>query len=465
MRFAGDVYAFENQLYFVPKDESAGFPADAYDADTADFYFLPSAQAVADLIDENDDARMGLAFWEDAAGGLIIYTLQNAFPATLDYGDTLILDNDFSGVVPLELTDGYTGDISLTGNGNLLTVLNLGSVITSHTQITIDAATSAASLTLPDTNTSTFSFSSQRWLSYTTTDANGDPWRVGVYIGIADDDSVGDEIFRASTVLEDIHEIIVYGIAGIDSVFFNPSFVPSTLVSGEFYGGLANDGLTGISDNTSTRLYGEQGGDNIQGHSHDILYGGSGDDNISSIYVDGVTNLTIFGGDDNDRIDGGSGDERLYGGSGRDIIFSNDGHDVIFGGSGNDQLHAGSGVDIFVFDGNGDGSDQVGTPSTDYGDDIFQNEDKLYFINTTMTSRDDLSISATVINANEVVSIAYTDAPLVDNINLFQVDIEDTHLIRRSDIVFENTNGNVTVNVDEGGNRSSLLASDHGRKL
>ena len=29
VRFAGDVYAFQNQYYFVPKDESAGFPADA----------------------------------------------------------------------------------------------------------------------------------------------------------------------------------------------------------------------------------------------------------------------------------------------------------------------------------------------------------------------------------------------------------------------------------------------------
>lgn len=463
--FAGDVYAFNNQYYFVPKDEPSGFPADAYDSSTGDFHFLPSAQAVANRI-ENNRATIGPAFHNSPdTNQPIVYTLPSIEPTTLDYGDTLVLDNDFTDVISLQLTDGSTGDITLTGNGNLSSVLDLGSVITSHTQITIDATTGTASITLPDTNASTFSFSNQRWLSYTTSDTNGDPWQVGVYIGTNSAESVGADIFQSTTALADIHEIVVYGLDGVDNVFFIPSAIPSTLVAGEFYGGSANDGLTGISDNTSTRLYGEQGGDNIQGHSHDILYGGSGDDNISSIYVDGVTNLTIFGGDDNDRIDGGSGDERLYGGSGRDIIYSNDGHDVIFGGSGNDQLHAGSGVDIFVFDGNGDGSDQVGTPSTDYGDDIFQNEDKLYFINTTMTSRDDLSISATVINANEVVSIAYTDAPLVDNINLFQVDIEDTHLIRRSDIVFENTNGNVTVNVDEGGNRSSLLASDHGRKL
>ena len=450
VRFAGDVYAFENQYYFVPKAEPAGFPADAYDATTADFHFLPSAQAVANRIDENDDARIGPFFWGELNGGHIFYKLPdlNIILPSLDYGDTLVLDNDFEEVITLELTDGNTGDISFTGNGNLSSVLDLGSVITSHTQITIDATTGTASITLPDTNASTFSFSNQRWLSYTTSDTNGDPWQVGVYIGTNSAEIVGVDIFQSTTALADIHEIVVYGLDGIDNVYFIPDSVPSTLVAGEFYGGSANDGLTGISDNTSTRLYGEQGEDNIQGRSHDILYGGPGDDNIS--IVDGVTNLTIFGGDDNDRIDGGSGDERLYGGSGRDIIYSNDGHDVIFGGSGNDQLHAGSGVDIFVFDGNGDGSDQVGTPSTDYGDDIFQNEDKLYFINTTMTSRDDLIISATVINANEVVSIAYSDTPSEDHINLFQVDIEDAHLIRRSNIVFADDSGNVTAYVDEG---------------
>jgi hypothetical protein len=46
VRFAGDVYAFENQYYFVPKDHPGTFPADVYNADIADFHFLPSAQAM-----------------------------------------------------------------------------------------------------------------------------------------------------------------------------------------------------------------------------------------------------------------------------------------------------------------------------------------------------------------------------------------------------------------------------------
>ena len=96
VRFAGDVYAFENQYYFVPKDEPSGFPADVYNATAADFHFLLSAQAVANRIDENGEARMGPAFWEDINDGLgIAYTLQSIEPTTLDYGDTLVLENDF----------------------------------------------------------------------------------------------------------------------------------------------------------------------------------------------------------------------------------------------------------------------------------------------------------------------------------------------------------------------------------
>ena len=66
-----------------------------------------------------------------------------------------------------------------------------------------------------------------------------------------------------------------------------------------------------------------------------------------------------------------------------------------------------------------------------------------------MTSRDELSKSATEINSTKVVSIAYTDTSSVDNIKLFSVDFEDAHLIRRSNIVFEDDNDNVMVNVDD----------------
>ena len=67
-----------------------------------------------------------------------------------------------------------------------------------------------------------------------------------------------------------------------------------------------------------------------------------------------------------------------------------------------------------------------------------------------MTSRDDLDISAVRLNSNDVISVAYSDTPEDNKIDLLNTDTENDYLIRRSNIVFEDTSGNVVVNVDEG---------------
>ena len=70
----------------------------------------------------------------------------------------------------------------------------------------------------------------------------------------------------------------------------------------------------------------------------------------------GLINLTVDGGDGNDRITGGDGNDRLFGGNGDDTII---------GGRGNDQLFGGAGNDTFVWN-PGDGSDTVeGQDGTD----------------------------------------------------------------------------------------------------
>ena len=60
------------------------------------FHFLCSAQAVANRLNADDEARMGPAFWEDINYGLgIAYTLSSIEPTTIKYGDTLVLENNF----------------------------------------------------------------------------------------------------------------------------------------------------------------------------------------------------------------------------------------------------------------------------------------------------------------------------------------------------------------------------------
>lgn len=304
-----------------------------------------------------------------------------------------------------------------------------------------------ASITLPDTANSTLSFSNQRWLSYTTTDSENNSRRVGVYIGTNSGERVGD-IFKLTNFLDDIHEIVVYGKNGSNTVFISIN-VPPDIDTAKFYGGSGNDSFTGIQNDVPTAMYGYGGKDTFYGYSNDMLFGGAGDDTLSANGSSNTnTNITYFGGEGADTMTGGDGNERLYGGDGNDQITSGGGRDVIYGGGGDDQLNLGDGVDILVFDGSGDGADQVLGVSTD-GEQYFGNHDKLYFKNTTMTSRDKLSISATEINSTKVVSIAYTDASSVGNIKLLNVDFEDAHLVRRSNIVFEDASGNVMVNVDD----------------
>jgi hypothetical protein len=57
------------------------------------FHFLCSAQAVANRMNADDEARMGPTFWEDINDGLgFAYNLPSIEPTTIDYGDTLVLE-------------------------------------------------------------------------------------------------------------------------------------------------------------------------------------------------------------------------------------------------------------------------------------------------------------------------------------------------------------------------------------
>lgn len=76
----------------------------------------------------------------------------------------------------------------------------------------------------------------------------------------------------------------------------------------------------------------------------------------------------INGLDGNDRIEGEDGDDVLRGGGGDDRLEGDDGSDTLFGGAGADRLRGdegddaltgGAGADLFVFDGDGDGRDQI----------------------------------------------------------------------------------------------------------
>lgn len=91
------------------------------------------------------------------------------------------------------------------------------------------------------------------------------------------------------------------------------------------------DGLAGVDV-----VAGGKGGDRLEGQSgHDFLFGGKGDD-------------IIDGGEDPDLIFGGDGDDLLFGSEGDDSIKGNSGKDILVGGSDRDYLKGGSDADYLL---------------------------------------------------------------------------------------------------------------------
>jgi Ca2+-binding RTX toxin-like protein len=159
-------------------------------------------------------------------------------------------------------------------------------------------------------------------------------------IGSTDSDSAA---FQNS----DIDRIDVYAGSGDDTITVETT---------------ASNPIGTASVNKPTKLFGENGVDNVfGGDESDIIEGGYGDDDLRG---NGAAD-TIFGGwsgdsdTGTDYLNGGEGNDVLEGGGGGDTFDGEAGNDTLRGNSGNDTLTGGSGADYL--DG-GDGSDTA----TDY---------------------------------------------------------------------------------------------------
>lgn len=96
----------------------------------------------------------------------------------------------------------------------------------------------------------------------------------------------------------------------------------------------AADNIDGLAGDDA--IAGGKGGDRLEGWSgRDFLFGGEGDD-------------IIDGGEDRDLIFGGDGDDLLFGGEGNNLIQGNSGKDILVGGSDRDYLQGGSDADYLL---------------------------------------------------------------------------------------------------------------------
>jgi Ca2+-binding RTX toxin-like protein len=120
----------------------------------------------------------------------------------------------------------------------------------------------------------------------------------------------------------------------------------------EFNGSCADETITVAANGDRVLLARDVGSVtmDINGVENTVIDADGGDDTISASQLSaGLTQLTIDGGDGNDRIIGSRGADVLLGGAGNDVVT---------GSGGNDQAFLGAGDDTFIWN-PGDGSDVV----------------------------------------------------------------------------------------------------------
>lgn len=197
----------------------------------------------------------------------------------------------------------------------------------------------------------------------------------------------------------------IYGYAGNDEIH-GAITSNSSKVGDYIYAGSGNDTVFGYSgwdviwgEDGDDSLLGAGGADIITGDiGDDTIKGGAGGDQLS----DSSGNDSILGGNGSDSITGGIGADFIGGGAGADTLYGNSGSDTIIGGGGMNEIYAGvndySVDQIFV------NADATMTPSIAPRDGRFQ--DHLYnleiideiVINGVYTSDLEFSIVNTSVN-------------------------------------------------------------------
>jgi Ca2+-binding RTX toxin-like protein len=159
----------------------------------------------------------------------------------------------------------------------------------------------------------------------------------------------------------------IHGDSGRDIINSSGDDVGFLLI----YGGDDDDNVTATSDETSGKIYGDDGNDNIHtccDTDYDV-WGGPGND-----VIEGSSECTLG------NVDGGSGNDTIFqaddftiGGSGNDIIEFLDCSGVAYGGPGNDELSGGDDSPNLELHGdNGDDNltgSNTGDPDQLFGED------------------------------------------------------------------------------------------------
>jgi Ca2+-binding RTX toxin-like protein len=181
-----------------------------------------------------------------------------------------------------------------------------------------------------------------------------------------------DQLFGGDgddTIYMDATDTVVSGGAGYDSVtVLGPDAVTLNAATAEVEfvaGSSGNDVVTAVGSLTNVTLYGGEGDDRLTGGDgndglvgqagNDTLFGGLGNDGLNGgegddVLDGGAGNDAFYAGSGNDQLNGGDGDDAMNGEEGADTIFAGSGQDYLYGGAGDDLLYGEEGHDVLSGD-------------------------------------------------------------------------------------------------------------------
>src|SRR5439155_1444568 len=177
-------------------------------------------------------------------------------------------------------------------------------------------------------------------------------------------------------------DLFVRGTENADTIQFGATFSPTT-----------------ASINVNTSSYTLALGPALTAKT--FVYDRGGDDYASGGYGD----VTMVGGDANDRLYGGPGADTITGGNGNDLIAGNAGNDRLYGGAGNDVVIGGDGADYLTGDANDDllfdGGVTVSSPSGTDASTLFSDANDLAMQALLSDWNDNLHVDLSIVSNHD----------------------------------------------------------------
>ena len=152
-------------------------------------------------------------------------------------------------------------------------------------------------------------------------------------------------------ILDSAGRLLVNGTDAGETIIIGRNTIYST---GYYTAQVGSAAARSYGANVTGVLCDAKGGDDvvvINNNAPNVsVFGGDGNDRVvdtggANTLSGGAGKDTLYGGDGNDRLNGNGGNDRCFGEGGLDRLYGYDGNDILFGGSSRDRIYGGAGAD------------------------------------------------------------------------------------------------------------------------